>query len=422
MPAFSTWDQFFNWLEQKGLFHMNLGLERMNRALPTLFPEGLPFRVVQILGTNGKGSTAAFLASLAQSHGLAVGLFTSPHFVSPKERVLVDGFQLSDEAWLNAANAIEGSRAANQEFTYFEYLTIMALALFQEAKVDVAIMEAGLGGANDATTAIDADILCFAPIAMDHAAIIGPGMEDIARDKAAAIRDSSPVFSAPQFPAAKNILDSAAAKAKAPIHFSFPLSEGMATGLEGHHQKINASVALDAWRQLAKMLKISPRSVEIERLGLASAFLPGRMQFIPASPEHPALILDGAHNPHGVKALLKALEQANIRPSSVLFSCLGDKDWQSGLGMICGKFPDCPISVIQLDNSRAAKGEEVAVFCKSANGRDARIFSGPQALAEALEAAIPAAKRSGGPALICGSLYLLSEFFALYPEYLQPCA
>lgn len=415
--TFSIWPLFEDWLNRKGLFHMRLGQERMLQAMRVLKLQNLPFKIVQILGTNGKGSTAAFLDALAQRHGCKTGLYTSPHFVSPKERILISGRQIDDAAWLGLAGEIQASPAGSLDLTYFEFLTILALMVFREEKIDLAILEAGLGGANDATTTARADARCYAPIAMDHAAIIGPSLADIARDKAAAMQDAAPVFSAPQFALAKSVLEENANGKGAAIAFVEPLPKERQIGLFGPHQRLNAALALAAWRHLAPLLKVdSQRRREDE--ALQTAFIPGRMQFISGNDAHPALILDGAHNPHGMQSLVKGLDQLGLTPSSLVFSCLDDKDWRPGLAMLCRKLGDSPVFVAQLDNDRAARAEDVASFCEENLCRQAVIFHGANALRDALEQARQT-QNGGAPALLCGSLYLLSKFYELYPRYLQ---
>lgn len=415
MRHFSSWRQFEAWLEGIGLFHMELGLERMEKALDILQLGQLPYKTVQILGTNGKGSTSAFLESLARAHGLKTGLYTSPHFISPKERALVNGKQAPDGLWLRCANEMLASPAGDLGLTYFEFLTLLSLRLFQLEKVEIAILEAGLGGANDATSAIGMDARCMAPIAMDHAAIIGPRLEDIATDKAGAIKNAAPIFSSPQFPIAEKILRAAAAGMGAPLNFIEPISIETSLGLAGAHQFSNAATALAAWRHMAPLLNRNSKDNEKTAKALSDAFLPGRLQKIPAGSGHPALILDGAHNPHGARALRAWLDSAGIKPAGLVFSCLGDKDWRPGLEMLCRNMENKRAWIIQLENHRAAPAGEIAAICRGA-GMDAAIFKGKEALAKALEAAKEQA--TVGPVLLAGSLYLLAEFFKLYPKRL----
>lgn len=419
--TFSSFAQVIAHLDARGFFHMELGLERMERALARLFPVRPPLVCVQVLGTNGKGSTAAFLDSLARSHGLRTGLYTSPHFVSPAERIRLDGVPLPEHDWPAPAAEVY---AACPELTYFEFLTVLALLAFARHGVELAVLEAGLGGRYDATTACPADALCYAPIALDHAAILGPTLADIAADKAAAIRDAVPVVSAPQFPAARAALEAAAAARGAALTFVEPLPSAVSLGLAGPHQRINAAVALAAWRALAPRfghpaLTASAAPTPAEADGLARAFIAGRLHFLPACEAHPPLLLDGAHNPHGMQALARHLRRMGQAPRCAVFSCLADKDWLPAARLLQRELGDIPLLVPQLHNERAADASAVAAACNA--GRPRPTARAVPDVASALAAArdiLPAAPDAAAPVLLCGSLYLLAEFFSLFPHYL----
>lgn len=419
--TFPTFDQVIAHLDARGFFHMELGLERMEQALARLFPDRPPLVCVQVIGTNGKGSTAAFLDSLARSHGLRTGLYTSPHFVSPAERIRLDGVPLPEEAWPALAEEVY---AACPELTYFEFLTVLALLAFARHGVELAVLEAGLGGRHDATTACPADALCYAPIALDHAAILGPTLPHVAADKAAAIRSAAPVFSAPQYPAARAALEAAAAAHAAPLTFVEPLPPAVPLGLAGPHQRINAAVALAAWRALAPRfghaaLPVSAAPTPAEADGLARAFIAGRLQSLPACEAHPPLLLDGAHNPHGMQALARHLRQMGQAPRCAIFSCLADKDWLPAVRLLQKELGDIPLLVPQLHNERAADASAVAAVCNA--GRACPTGRAVPDVASALAAArdiSPAATDGGAPVVLCGSLYLLAEFFSLFPRYL----
>lgn len=413
MARFDTWDDFASWLDGLGMFHMDFGLHRMESIIAGLGLQNPPFRIVQVLGTNGKGSTAAFLAALGHAHGCKTGLYTSPHFVSPKERILVNGEILPDQVWLHAANAIMETKTG-PKLTYFEFLTVLALLAFQESKAEMAIFEAGMGGAHDATTALPAQAICFAPIALDHQNILGRGLENIARDKAAAIRANAPVFSAPQYPAAKKVLLEAAQARGSSLEFARPLPEGVKIGMGGKNQNTNAATALAAWKNLAERLNMDTRDLCVQE-ALTRAFIPGRFQFIQATGQMPAILLDGAHNPHGMQAL--ANEIRDRKPAVIVFSALGDKDWRDALGILSHILGPVPLFAPGLQNSRAADAAEMAAFRNRIFPASARPLYGEDALPKALDAAFAAA--NGGYVLVTGSLYLLGEFYALHPSLLR---
>ena len=425
MPFFRTAADIVRHLESLGLFHVDMGLARMRRALAALTLSHFPGVVVQVLGTNGKGSTAAFLASLALAHGCRTGLYTSPHFVSPAERVRLGLPSCGVFApwpihrWLKAANDVMD---VAPDLTYFEFLTVLALLVFRREGVELVVMEAGLGGRHDATTAVYADCLCFSPIAMDHRDVLGPTLQDIARDKAGAIRASVPVCMAPQFPLAAAALTEAVRKWKAELVTATPVAADVPLGLFGPHQRINAGLALAAWDRLAPLLGKNRGDSSAESRGLARAFLPGRLQRVPGSSQYPPMLLDGAHNPHGMSALVAALQAADIHPAGVVYACLRDKDWQPALRLLRRHVGQVPFFVVPLHNPRAARPEDIAAVLDSPPlATTVEMLHGDGCLSPALVRA-RALPRAGeeNPLLMTGSLYLLSEFFALYPRHLSP--
>lgn len=400
-----SWREYEAWLDAKGLFHMDFGLGRIQAALAECGAARPPYLVVQVLGTNGKGSISAYIESLARAHGLKTGLFTSPHFLSLRERIRVNGAIPPEPDWLESAGLIM-SLPRSGDLTYFEALTLQAALMFTSAGVDIAIFEAGLGGRHDATTALPASVHCFAPIAMDHASVIGPGLCDIANDKAGAIQPGACALSAPQYPEAGKIIQDQAAAKGATFKFAESLPRDLAPGLRGKYQQANAALALAAWREAARLLN-RKSGLEAEATALREAFLPGRMQDIPAACGHPALLLDGAHNPHAVQALLANLPG---RPGSVIFSALGDKNWRACLGLLARL--GAPLIIPQLANERAADAGLIADCANSIRPGGARAVAD---ISEALDLA----SGSGGFALVCGSLYLLAGVYNLFPQYLE---
>ncbi|MDE5833633.1 MAG: bifunctional folylpolyglutamate synthase/ dihydrofolate synthase [Desulfovibrio sp.] len=394
---FATFRELLDWLDRKGMFSMELGLGRMRRALTDLNlsqPAGIG---VQVLGTNGKGSTCAFLTSLARASGLKTGTYLSPHFVSPRERILIDDKPAGEELWRLGANEIFEACPGAENLTYFEFLTLLALVIFRSADVGAYILEAGLGGKNDATSAIPVAARCFAPVSMDHAAIIGPTLADIARDKAAVIDTGSLNFSASQYPAVKEILEDKARGAN--LRFVEPLPPHDLP-LAGDHQFVNAALALECWRAFYPGAMVAD---------LNGAFIPGRAQNI--SLGKAKIILDGAHNPGAAQSLARYLKRARIAPSSLIFSCLADKDWKTTLAILLKNSGEATVFFTELANSRATPLDDMIDFFRSTYparpcqwGRFDEYFN--------------RAILSGGTILLAGSLYLLGEFYALYPEYL----
>lgn len=419
--TFHTYQDVLRHLDNLGLFHMDMHLDRMYRAIKksNLAQQFVP--AVQIVGTNGKGSTSTFLAFLAQAHGLKVGLHTSPHFLSPRERIRINGEMLPEEYWADLASRVYD---AAPDLTYFEFLTVLALLAFVDAKVDLAVLETGLGGRYDATTAVPVQMLCYVPIGMDHEQILGNTLKQIAEDKAGAIRPMSDgiVLSGPQETEAMQCLEQASAKLKIPFvrvencDLPFGLLNPAKPdsvpqlGLLGQHQIGNARLALAAWDILRQKHHWSLTEKAV-RQGLATAWLPGRLQLVQASAERPALLLDGAHNPHGLRALVQSLSVAKIKPKAVIFSCLADKKWLEMISLVLQAAQNAPIFLVTIEHNERALDEKEMV--KAFGGKATPTSDLPTALKMA---SLGNAKE---PILICGSLYLLSEVFEMYPELLE---
>jgi dihydrofolate synthase/folylpolyglutamate synthase len=434
-------------LDGLGLFRMTPGTERVRAVLRRLRPAPPPHVAVQVAGTNGKGSTSVMLARTAEEHGLKTGLHISPHFLSLRERLSINGVPLPDDAWLDAAERVMA--AGGSDLSWFELVTCIASEAFTAADVDLAVMESGLGGRFDAVSALKADMVLFTPIGMDHEAVLGPTLGDIAADKAGAVRPGKPVLSGPQSLQALDALRRCAAERNAPFFLIDdtappPFSPDAAVAMPGKHQIANARLALAAFRTLVRNAMFPPAVMErlagapdeeAEARALARARLPGRMQWIAPLPRtalgrdeaalfpagRPPLLLDGAHNAHGLAALGKSLAASGTAPAAVIFSCLRDKNPAAMLPLLRA-LATGPIVIPPITgNPRAADPEELAARA----GLNAEAVP---SLAEALRRAstavidrLPESPGGGAPAnplLICGSLYLLAKLYALRPEYL----
>lgn len=433
-------------LDGLGLFRITPGLERVAAVLERLKLRRPPYAVVQVAGTNGKGSSSVMLDALARAHGLQTGLHTSPHFLSVRERVRVNGALLPEAYWLRCGNTL--MRHGGEELSYFEFVTCLAVLAFAEAGVELAVMESGLGGRFDATTALEADLLVLTPVALDHQAVLGSSLREIAEDKAGAIRPGRPVVSASQHPEAWEAITHAARERCAPLSEAPPPAhaEGLTPRLDGDHQKENACLALAAWRMLREQ-GLLPRAAgeaaaravraadanSLEAEALAHAWLPGRMQFVPPCPPGqaayspcalgwPPLLLDGAHNSHGLAALGRSLGKAGIAPAAVIFSCLDDKDVEHMLPLLRA-LATGPIVVPPIAGNPRATDPAALAARIGLNAMPARSLREALAEASALTAdrlpEVFAGKRQQNLLLICGSLYLLGEFYALRPDCLE---
>lgn len=410
---FSTFDGFSAYLDRLGLFHMDLTLERAREFGRRAGLSRPPFAVAHVVGTNGKGSTSSFLDSVAREHGLRTGLFTSPHFVSFRERIQVGGRMLGEERWTALANRAM-SIGGDLGLTYFELLTCMAVLAFAEEGVELAVMEAGLGGRYDAVSAFETDLTLFTPIGLDHMAVLGDSIQAITADKAEAMRESGLAVTGPQEPEALAVLRGTAERKAVRLLMAgwlASLPPDARLGLAGSHQRGNALLALAAWRAITTAMGREP-DAEAEERGLARAFIPGRLQRCPAvAGRDVELILDGAHNEPGLRALLTAVEELRLRPKALLFTCLKDKDL-AAMVRIAARLTDGPVLVTGLpDCDRARDPAEIAESFAS-QGRRAETHADP-------ETALTRAADIGGPVLACGSLYLLAALYTNRPECLE---
>ncbi len=449
----------FEFLESRGLFRINPSLGRIQDILQDMNLANPPYKIVQIVGTNGKGSTSSFLSALAIEHGLNVGLHTSPHFLSPRERIRINGNICTEALWQKAFMDIVN--AGGKDLSYFECITCIAMKIFTEYPVDLAIMETGLGGTWDATTALRADLVLFTSIDKDHEDVLGKTIAEIARDKAGAIRPKTGAISIVQQAHAGNEIANKAAKSDSPVMFVQPQNCDAKTdsfvktinyptyppklALQGVHQQANSALALAGWRYLVHLNKgktphsiisspelvTEPENKQAEASGLAKAWLAGRLQFIPAQSLNmageqdtflPSLILDGAHNPCGLASLGLSLAQQEIAPIAIIFSCLKDKDVEA-MTTHLRSFATGPIFVPPIANNERAMNPKSLAKLIGLNAIPADSMKHALELCmESIRNRMPEVLEATDfkhPLLICGSLYLLSEFYSLFPNTLE---
>ncbi len=320
-----------------------LGLERIRTLLDALGNPQDSFECVHAAGTNGKGSVCAMIASGLGAAGRRTGLYTSPHLVEPTERIQLNGAPVSRDVFTRAFDTVhqaaERLLAANRidlHPTYFETVTAMAFVIFREAHVEAAVIETGLGGRLDATNIVSPSLAVITPIDYDHEAWLGRSLESIAAEKAGIIKPGTITVFAPQRKAVYDVLDKAAAEAGvSPLRLeswhvedltiSPERSSFRAVGhstlriecpLAGEHQVTNAltaAVALDA-------LNIPPEKILD---GIREVRWPGRLERVC---ENPAMILDGAHNPSGARALAAYIERfCDTRRVTLIFGAMRDK-------------------------------------------------------------------------------------------------
>ncbi len=330
-------------------------LSATRRAVELLGDPHLAYPVIHITGTNGKTSTARMTESIVRAHGLRTGLMTSPHLVSIRERIVIDGEPIEPsrfvENWDDIAPILEMTDAeltakGELPLTFFEALTVLALACFAEAPVDVAVIEVGMGGEWDSTNVVQSQVSVFTPIAIDHAKQLGNTVAEIARTKSGIIKPSSAVVSSAQTADALAELERAAELTESTLSVEgtgfrvtsdTPAVGGQLVSVQGlagtyddlfvplfgAHQAHNAAVAIAA---VESFLGRGSQALDEDVLseGLAAATSPGRLQPIA---QDPVVVVDAAHNPHGARALAEALPVAFPSEHVVgVVGILGDKD------------------------------------------------------------------------------------------------
>ena len=309
-------DEWLRWQENLMEETILLGLERVQKVYQRLFPNGVPFFVVTVGGTNGKGSTISFIEGIYRDSEYKIGCSTSPHLIKYNERYAVDGKIVDDATIVRAFEAIERKREGIS-LTYFEFSTLAALLIFAEASIDIAILEVGLGGRLDSVNVVDCDIAVITNIDIDHTDYLGNTRESIGLEKAGIMRKNKSCFCADQDPP-KSLL---AYADEIGANLAFVREPyGGEIGLKGDHQKINAALAIKVVEQLNGQF---PVSSEMIKAGARKAQIAARFQQIESG--NKTVILDVAHNSAAVKTLVKMLEK-NAMPTVAIFSTLADKD------------------------------------------------------------------------------------------------
>jgi dihydrofolate synthase/folylpolyglutamate synthase len=405
----------------------NFNLDRMRALLKKLGNPQDHFRTVHVAGTKGKGSTCAMIASMLIANGYKVGLYTSPHLVDVRERIVIDGDMIPQANFARLVRLIEPMVGRLKPTpTYFDVLTAIAFKYFADNKVDIAVIEAGLGGRLDSTNVIKPEVTAITSISHDHMAQLGPTLAHIATEKAGIFKHGIPAVSVIQDPMAEAALKKVAEKVGAPlditgqtIEFSYRFEssrmlgphnrvclttpnskfEHLAVPLIGEHQAINCGLAL------AVIDRLKSRGIAINDSrameGLTKVTIPGRMEMVSQTPR---VIVDGAHNAASLDAAMKAIGQHIPYDSMVvIFGCCGDKDVPGMLERITSGADK--VIFTRIDSIRSADPHELAARYVELYGKMAQV-------AENLEEALSIANRAVTKEdLICitGSFYLVGE-------------
>jgi dihydrofolate synthase/folylpolyglutamate synthase len=393
--------QFLYELRWRGL---KLGLEHAQQLTELAGRPDRQLRFIHVAGTNGKGSTCAMLESIYRAAGYRTGLFTSPHLVSFRERIQVARIPIApDDVVRLVATAQRWLRSfpADQQPTFFEVLTVMALVYFAERSCDVVIWETGLGGRLDATNIVDPLASVITNIQLDHEKWLGHTIREIAREKGGIIKPGRPVLTAADHPEALPLLREMAGAAGAPFTHvkedSRWIPEHASIGLPGHHQRRNAALAVATVQALQSLLPVHSAAV---LNGLAKPDWPGRLQSL-RGPRGQHVLLDGAHNPAGAAALRRAIDDALPgQPITLILGILQDKDWR----LMCHALgPRAEhIFLVPVKTDRSATPHELSSACIEA-APDSDVVQ-CTSLANAFDQTAPDAT-----VVIAGSLYLVGE-------------
>lgn len=365
--------------------------------------------VIQVTGTNGKGSTALMIDALLRSAGLRTGRFSSPHLTDVRERISIDGAPISaerfDEVWDEIApyvQMVDEQLLDGIRMTFFEVITAMAYAAFADSPVDVAVVEVGVGGRWDATNVADAAVAVLTPISYDHMHLLGNSLTEIAIEKAGIVKEGSQVVTAAQDPEAAGVLVARAAETGSRI-----VAEGVDFGLidrmpalggqviaidagagpvrdlhlplYGEHMARNAALAVAA---VEAFLGGKPLTAEVIRDGLDQVIAPGRMEVVRTSP---TIVLDSAHNPHGAQAVARTLGEAfAFSPLIGVVAAMRDKDVREVLEILEPVMHQVVVTTVS-STTRAYPAEELGEVAREVFGGD-RVHVAAT-MADALEAA-----------------------------------
>jgi dihydrofolate synthase/folylpolyglutamate synthase len=390
-----TYPEAIQWLFSTQLFGIKLGLEgprellRQYLAFP---PAGV--KVIHVAGTNGKGSTCAFIDSVARASGIRTGLFTSPHLIDYRERIKVAGEDISEDDCLRHLIALRTlCESLETHPTFFEITLALAMRYFAEKHCELIVLETGMGGRLDATTAVPADVAVITPIGLDHMQWLGDTIAAIAAEKAGIICEGKPCVSSPQHPDAARVIEMHANERRAKLTVVTEPLLGYSLSLVGTHQPWNAAVALASLHAAGFTLRY-----DAVRYGLAHTQWPGRFEVI-SSPTH-TLVLDGAHNPHAAEVLQETWQQQfGEKKATLVFSAVASKDVAGVLALLAPlaeRILLCPV-----DSPRAL--DEAALT--AALPEEAPPSSWQENFASALRAACAHPE----PILIAGSLYLVGQ-------------
>lgn len=423
---------------------MDPTMARVERVLELLGDPHRAFRTIHITGTNGKSSTARMVESLVREHGLRTGLFTSPHLSSVTERIQVDGEPLAEDRFVEVFEDVapyigvvdrESEADGGPPLSFFEVLTVMAIAAFADAPVDVAVVEVGLGGSWDSTNVIDAPVAVLTPVAMDHEKWLGHSIAEIAAEKAGIIKDGATAIIAAQREDADTEIRARADRVGAHLVregadlevaarqvavggqlIALRTPGGLYTDvylpLHGEYQAHNALLALAATEALISGGKALDGG--IVETGFAQVTSPGRLEVVRSSP---TIIVDAAHNPAGAEAMIETLDEAfNLHRVIGVVGVMADKDAEGLLSVLEPALAE--VVVTRNTNERSMEPEELEEVANDIFGEDrvhvtADLSEALQVAADLAEAGDEIGVGAGSAVLVTGSVVTVADARAL---------
>ncbi len=421
------------WIAHYRTDQPHFGLERMAELLALRGNPHLKLKVIHIGGTNGKGSTIAFLKKMLENLGLRVGVFSSPYLIHYTDQISINGESIP-EARLEALMAdyqslLEGESAYNlQGTTEFEIITALAYDYFASEQVDVAIMEVGMGGLLDSTNVCQPILTGITTIGLDHVALLGDTLEAIAEQKAGIIKQGIPLVTGRIAPEPLAVIDRIAEGKDAPriaygtdyqvdyqesvvtgevFDYTSPVRQGrFQTGLLGLHQIENAGMALALLDIYCQEIGRELASNDLLAQALEESRWPGRLEVLSSEP---MMILDGAHNPHAIRALLTTLQERFVDyHKEILFTCIKTKALEDMLDLL-ETVPDSQLTLTYFDDSRAT---DEKVMQEVAASRKLNY----QSWQEFLDQKMPEDEEKQTVRIVTGSLYFLSQVRAYLME------
>ncbi len=394
-----TYEQVVNTIDNKRRFGKACGRDVTLEFMKTLGHPEQGMHIIHIAGTNGKGSVAAFVSSILQAASFSserpfkVGLFSSPHLIDYTERIQVDGKQIARDDVTRLGEQLL-SVELKLEPTMFDYWLAMAMLYFKEQQVDYVVLETGLGGAKDSTNGLSQlpEVCAITSIGLEHTQYLGDTLAAIAGEKAGIIKAGVPVVMGQMEPEASEVIEAKCSELGCLLTKAAEVDKSQKLGLFGAYQRKNASVAVE----VIKNLSITVDNLTIAK-GLANAVWPGRMQIISRSP---VIMVDGAHNPSGVKALYDSLvSEFPNEGFSFIMAVMADKDYACMAEII--RPVANRIFTVTVESDRALQARELAQVLKE---------KGIEASAcDTYEEALTSAKNYNDKIIVFGSLYFIGE-------------